>query len=404
MNFRILSIITTLFATLGSQAQGVNNMLMSSKSISLGGANSVYIKDASSAYFNPAITSLTEGDLSITGGGGLLSSKTSFINPLYRSTQENSTQPLLIPFHVYGIYKLDENMAVSLAINTPFGVGKRWDNEWTGKYISQDFRVKTQQFQPTFSYKIREDLAVGVGVIVARSSMMYKNRLDFQNINSTYTANALGFGGNIGVWGEISSGTEYGVVFRTPIGYNYKKGSTQLENIPSLMQSEVNASEAITSKYKTPYQLSLSMCNRVAEKIYVTYQFDLDGWRVFKNQSFDFSNENIPDINFERNYKNAFAYRVGGEYRMSEQIHFRGGFYYKESPVADEYLTPEFPDASTLGYTLGGSYIVDENLSIDLGISYENQARRTFQNEQLQFSGNMKTLNYGLVLGANYTL
>ena len=396
-------IILTLFITYNLGAQGVNSMFTGAKSLSLGGVNAIYVKDASSSYFNPAITSLLDNHTA-TGGLGLISSKTAYLNTDFSDEQENATQPLLFPFNVYGVYKIDNNMAASISVNSPFGLGKRWDDEWTGRYIVQDFRFKTQYIQPAFSYLIREDLSIGLGVILARSSMLYKSRLDFQDIDQRFTANALGFGANIGVWGKINSGTEYGVSFKTPINYKYKKGSSQLDNIPEMLNSSINNTESVYSSFKTPYQLSIAMSNRIAEKIYLSYQFDLDGWKVFNSQQFDFENDNIPDLNFNKNFKNSFTFKVGGEYHFNEQFYFRGGFYYKETPVADQFLTPEFPVGSALGYTLGASYIVDQNFSVDLGILYENQAKRSFLNEQLQFGGRMETLIYGIILGINYTL
>lgn len=384
------------------QAQGVTSPLAGVKSASLGGANGVFVKDASSAFFNPAVTSMLETNMA-TGGIGLTMSNSAFINPDIQKDQSNSTSPLLIPFHAYGVYKIDDEMTASLSINTPFGMGRKWESEWIGRYIVQEVRFQTLQIQPTFSYLIREDLAVGIGPIISRGSFSYKHLMDFQNIQNSFKGNAMGFGANIGVWGKINDITEYGVSFKTPIKYAFKNGKSTLSEVPTLLSSTINGTENVTSTFKTPYQLSLSMSNRVMEGIYITYQFDLDGWRVYKDLNFDFENEVIDDATFTKNFKNSFAFRIGGEYQFSDVIYFRGGFFYRETPVADEYLSPDFPDASTLGYTAGGSYTVADNISIDLALVYENQAKRTTVNQQHNLYGTYKTFNYTAVIGGNYT-
>lgn len=398
----VLLLIAVLYTSFAC-SQGVNNYISGAKSMGLAGASSSYVKDASSSYFNPAIPVLL-GNHAGTGGIGAISSKSSYLNPLFSNTQENSTIPLLIPFNVSGVYKIDDNMAASLSINTPFGIGRRWDNEWSGRYLTQEFRFKTLQIQPTFSYLIREDLTIGAGFIIARSDILYKHRLDYQNINSTFTGNDFGFGGNIGVWGKINEGTEYGVTFKTPISYKYEKGITTLENVPTLLAGSISDKENVTSAFKTPYQISMSMSNRVSEKVFITYQFDLDGWKAYKDLSFNFENEELNDVTFNKNFKNSFAFRVAGEFRFTEEIHFRGGFYYRETPIADEYFSPDLPDGSTLGYTAGATYIASENISIDLGFLYENQGKRNFHNDQHNFDGVFKTLNYATMVGLNYTL
>ena len=92
----IFSFIVFTLTILVSNGQGNTSNIASAKSLGLGGASGVFIKDASSSYFNPAVTALLETN-SATGGIGILSSKTAFLNPLYTNTQENSLKPSFIP-------------------------------------------------------------------------------------------------------------------------------------------------------------------------------------------------------------------------------------------------------------------------------------------------------------------
>lgn len=397
----IFSIIVFILAHSAVIGQGNTSNMASAKSLGLGGASGVFIKGASSSYFNPAVTALLESN-SATGGLGILSSKTAFLNPLYSNTQENSLKPSFIPFHAYGSYQIDYGMVASIAINTPFALGETWSDEWSGRYINQEIRMKTIHIQPTFSYLIRENLSVGAGFVIARSDLKYKHRMPFQDINATFTGKDLGFGYNIGVWGKINDDTEYGVSFKSPINYKFKKGSSQLENVPILISNDILENENTFTSFKTPYQLSLSMQNKIIDKVTLTYQFDLDGWRVYKELTLDYTNELLNDESFIKNYKNSFAFRVGGQYDFSDEIKFRVGFYYKDTPIADEYLSPDYPDASALGYSTGISYLVNDEFSIDLGINYENMAKRAVLNEQHNFEGVYKTLNYSALIGFNY--
>ena len=394
--------ISFLFIQIGVNAQGITSNIASAKSLSLGGASGVYIKDASSSYFNPAVTSLLETN-SATMGIGLISSNSSFLNPLYKNEPESSTSPLLLPFNAYGSYKIDYGMVASLAINTPFAFGKTWGDDWSGRYITQEIRMKTINFQPTFSYLIREDLAVGAGFILARSSFLYKHKLQFQDITSTFTANAFGFGFNIGVWGKISENTEYGVSFKSPINYDYSDGKAKLGNIPSLLSSKISDNEDVSSAFKTPYQLSISMSNQLKDHLFLTYQFDLDGWKVYQDLTFDYKNENLEDVSFLKNYRNSFAFRVGGEYVFSKEFQMRGGFYYKDSPIiSDEYFSPDFPKSSGLGISSGFSYWANKELSIDFAINLENTSKKDVKNLQHNFEGVYRTYNYSTIIGVNY--
>ena len=51
-------------------------------------------------------------------------------------------------------------------VNTPFGSGIHWGNDWRGSHLIQDISLKAFNIQPTISWKIMDRLSIGAGLMM----------------------------------------------------------------------------------------------------------------------------------------------------------------------------------------------------------------------------------------------
>lgn len=68
-----------------------------------------------------------------------------------------------------------------------------------------------------------------------------------------------------------------------------------------------------------------------------------------------------------RNWEDAFAYRLGGNYRCGKGVTIGGGYIFDRTPVPDETFDPTIPDADRHIFTVGGDYRLR---SWTLGLAY----------------------------------
>ena len=70
------------------------------------------------------------------------------------------------------------------------------------------------------------------------------------------------------------------------------------------------------------------------------------------------------------NYRDGWFYSAGAEYKWSDALSVRGGIGYERTPVGDDVRTPRLPDNDRLWLSLGGSYKMTPQLSLDAAYSH----------------------------------
>ena len=56
-------------------------------------------------------------------------------------------------------------------MTTPYGNSLKWPQAWKGAHLIQDITLKSYIIQPTLSYKILDNLSVGVGLQIAMGNV-----------------------------------------------------------------------------------------------------------------------------------------------------------------------------------------------------------------------------------------
>jgi len=91
---------------------------------------------------------------------------------------ENEPKTFLVP--AAGVYYSNEKMAFGVGFWAPFGLGAKWDllntTAYNSNYPEYDFEddLKIMVVQPTFAYKLRDNLSVGVGVKLIYADIMIR--------------------------------------------------------------------------------------------------------------------------------------------------------------------------------------------------------------------------------------
>jgi long-chain fatty acid transport protein len=84
-----------------------------------------------------------------------------------------------------------------------------------------------------------------------------------------------------------------------------------------------------------------------------------------------------------KSWNDVVALRLGAEFRVTDPLALRAGFYYDPTPVPAETLGPELPDATRLNYTVGAGYKVGP-WTIDGAFMYIDKKDRTVSNFRLE--------------------
>ena len=78
-------------------------------------------------------------------------------------------------------HQLDDRAAIGFGMYGNFGLALDYDDDWAGRYFTQEAAIIGVSFQPTLAYKFTDDLSVGVGPRIMygyyRTEMAVNNNL-----------------------------------------------------------------------------------------------------------------------------------------------------------------------------------------------------------------------------------
>ncbi len=379
------------------QAGGFQLNLQGQKQTGMGHTGTGLLSDASTVLFNPGGISLLDSSLNINAGLNLLFPRVRYLAPFPGNYTTETVHNTGTPFHFYVASRLEgsKRLSFGFGIYTPFGSKQQWEDDWVGQFLIREIDLKTICFQPSFSFKINDELGIGAGFILATGTFGLRKGIPAQDSTGAYgearlNGRASGFGYNAGVFYKGKNGFSAGIDFRSSILAKIIDGSAEF-SVPPALNSYFGTTTFNTS-IRLPFTASLGL-GYTKDKHRVALDVNYVGWSSYDSLVIDFkdNSEKLADNRSPRNYKNSFIFRAGYEHRLNDQLQIRGGAYFDITPVQDGYLTPETPDVNKIGITAGASVRLKKGFGIDASFLYIEGMKRTDTNLETGFGGTYKS-------------
>jgi len=402
----LLALLLTLSVTI--RAGGFQVALQGQRQTGMGLLGTGFLQGPSIAFYNPGGMSFMQEKFAISMGISPIMSTVAFQYQQPSTYNTQTDNPVSLPFSFYGTGKISEKLSLGLGVYTPYGSSTVWGDDWRGKYIIQDISLLSIYIQPTLSYKITEQIGIGVGFIYAYGQVELNKALPLTDAEgetgqSNIEGSTANYGFNAGLYFQPSEQFSLGVTYRSKINMKVEKGDVTFD-VPESMQSYFPADNSYNTELPLPASINVGASFQVNSKLRLGADFNYVFWSEYESLDFDFENNTdiLTDLEQPKNYENGAIYRIGAEYNLSELLDIRAGFYY-DSPVADEeYYAPETPDAKKLGLTAGLSIYPSEKLAIDLSFLYNIGLERTTYYKPENFGGTYKYNAFIPGIGVSY--
>jgi long-chain fatty acid transport protein len=409
MKSKILALLGGTLLSSMAMAGGFQVNLASQRQIGMGHTGTGITTGTSSIFFNPGALSYIRENGVTVGANGIIS-KIAYRAP-EGATEAQSDNPLGNPFSLYGAYKVDDLLTIGLGIYTPFGSTVNWGNEWNGRFSLNELSLKAIFIQPTVSYQLSEKFGVGVGFVYAVGGVNLQRSIPLENQagkegRAELDGSASGIGINTGIFYKPSDKLSFGLSYRSKVDMKVEDGNATFE-APSSLSTRFPAETTFDAKLPLPATLSLGIGIMPVENLTVAIDISRVGWSAYEKLRFNYA-ANVNGARFSesaRNYEDAYIFRIGAEYNVSDVLAVRAGTYLDKTPVQDGYLTPETPDADSRGLSVGLGYKLSEKLALDASFLYINKKERTDTGALSGgISGTFKSVAYipGLALSYNF--
>lgn len=376
-------------------AQGFQVNLQGQTQQGMGGAGTALIEDGASLFFNPGGASFLNNNEINIGMTSVLPKGTFLEHNTYASAK--TVSPMGTPFTAYALFQIKDSskLKLGLAVYTPFGSTVEWEEGWAGRFALTRLKLLSIFIQPTVSYRITDKIGLGAGFVYSYGKVNLQKDIPLLDANGDYghvelAGTGQGFGYNLGLYIEPTHYLSIGLTYRSQVNMKLAKGEATF-TVPSSLEDKFPSGKFVGS-LPLPSVLTLGVAVKPNDKLDIALDVNYVGWKAYDTLAFDYetNTETLLDTKSARNYKNIFAFRLGGQYAIGDKLKIRAGIAYGISPVQNGYVTPETPDANRINYTLGLGYFFGEHFALDASCLY-TQVQREDTNIETNLSGTYKT-------------
>lgn len=400
MKKSILSLVA-LAATFSMAAEGYQVNSLSAKQEGMAHVGTGLKLGAESMIFNPAGMAFMDKTLDLTAKVSIIKSnvKATVNGNEYETSNDPST-----PFAINAAFSIYDNLKAGITINTPYGSGMDWGNNWAGSMLNQSVKLSIFNVQPTVSYRILPNLSVGAGMMIAWGNVdLNKGLVDPATLDKALAlqAQAMGqqapeafgetapasvnlkgnaeivLGYNVGIMWDITDQITVGASYRSKMDMKVKSGDAKLTYANTLAENALSSLVGLNgTNFKASMPavsiLSFGISYRPIEKLTIAFDAQMTGWSAYDKLKIEFLDKKLEAFNqnITKNYSDSWAYRLGAQYALTNRFDVRAGCYIDTAPVDDNHYNPETPGMTRVCPSVGFSFRPIERVSIDLAFTY----------------------------------
>jgi long-chain fatty acid transport protein len=371
-------------------ASGYSIPVNSINSTALSGASIAHATGADASYYNPAEminnenVNLFEVDTSyiyltkVNYKGSYV--PTGSVEYNIDSKDEN----FVVPSIFYTSKKLgSSDTRVGFSITSPAGLSKRWDS-LPAVYSAKEFTLETIEFNPSMAVPINDNLNFGMGFrVVSSRGIVQAERVGVYS--QKMKGRSIDYGYNVAMSYKPEKNTNLSITYRSKVNLSIEGdaditlGSTPIQSKASVsvpMPAVLNFAGAYTFNTGTTIEL-------VYEKSF---------WSAYKSLDFDYANATVNGVfgaPKDKNWSDTNTFRLGVTQKYDNWI-YMAGVSYDESPVKDQYIGFEIPEADAMTASIGTRYRVSKVINVGLAGLMKIKDKNTVNNASLngEFSKN----------------
>jgi long-chain fatty acid transport protein len=358
-----------------SEAQASGFALMEQNASGLGNAfagQAAVAEDASTIFYNAAGLSLLPKGANLALGADYIDLSTKFSNS--GSVSATGRPPgndggdagssALVP-SVYFAMNAGPRIKLGVGINAPFGLKTEYDSNWIGRFQAIKSSIETVNINPTMSFKVSDQLALGVGLNyqTIKAELTKAVSLGAAEGSAKVTGDDSAWGYNLGAMYQVTPDTRLGFAYRSQMKYTIEGDATFSAGVPA-------PSGAATVDIKMPDSWTIALSQRLGSNLTLLADVTRTNWSVIKTLSIVNVASGTTLDSTPENFKDTWRYGVGATYRHSNAWSFKVGVAFDQTPVNDTDRTPRLPDQDRKWLSFGAQYRVSNTGQIDIGYAH----------------------------------
>jgi long-chain fatty acid transport protein len=336
--------------------------------------------DASVMFFNPAGLALL-GRPEVSVAAHAIDLETKFqdkgsrlplagLGALPTGSTHDDAGDVIALGNAYLAWPLNDNVALGLAVNTPFGLKTEYDDPWVGRFQGIKSELTTINVNPAIAVKLNDTVSLGFGANYQHAHAELTNavmlgpategraRLDVDDNT---------WGWNYGAIFTLPSATRIGVSYRSQMTYSLT-GDTKVSTLAGLPIAAASGPTKVGITF--PDSANLSVVHPLNEAFELRADASWMNWSKVGTVYATNTTTGAPRDVLHFGFKDAARVALGVDYKRNEQWSFRAGTAWDQSPVTDDVRTVRLPDNDRWWLSVGTRWRPTPNLMLDAAYAH----------------------------------
>lgn len=274
-------------------------------------------------------------------------------------------------------HQIDDRSAIGFGMYGNFGLALDYDDDWAGRYFTQETAIIGVSFQPTLAHKFTDQLTVGIGPRIVygyyRTEMAINNNLlglrDRPDGQLEYKDTDVGTGVNLGLLYHLSDSTQIGFAYTSKVKLEFKDSPDVRKVSNPIINAALNRLDvdSLELDMNIPQTATLSIAHQLDPQWKLLGSLGWQDWSDFGQIGVEVdANAGGVDRTVDRQYKDTWHASLGAQYQANPRLRWSMGLGYDSSAVDDKDRTVDNPMGEAWRLATGVNYQLDEGLDLHL--------------------------------------
>ncbi|WP_337921567.1 outer membrane protein transport protein [Vibrio cholerae] len=267
----------------------------------------------------------------------------------------------------YLSHQLNEQVALGFALGTNYGMETDLGTEFAASHFGNQASVISKEANLNIAYQILPQLSIGGGVRYVMGEGYFGATAPAKNALKLPQGTTLKY-----MEGEDNSwGWQVGSAWQ--INQNHRVGFAYKSEV--VMDFEGHAEGVSYGSYKPgmmsvtlPATAELASFHQLNDQWAIHASINWTDWSSFKELTAVFPEKS--DLIKSENWEDNYRFALGTTYQYDAKLALRAGVAYDTSAVDDKNRTATIPETDRTWVSVGGSYVVTPQLTLDAGFTY----------------------------------
>jgi len=276
-----------------------------------------------------------------------------------------------------------DKAAFGFGMTSFWGLVTEWPANGFMRYSATKSEIQSKDYMITGAYEVTDKLSMALGVDIDASMVDLQKKVELVStggtgdgdfrLKGTHNGVALRIAGLY----KLNERHQFGLMYRSTTPHKYT-GTVMLNNItgayagPGVFNGSSYQTDVI-SKLNLPQSVVLGYSYRPTSKWIFNVDAEWTDWSSYEEFEVAYPDTISAGARSvlqagnpaSKDWHSVIATALGAEYKLTDRLRLRGGFYYHQNPVPAANWSPMLPDADSHAFTTGFGYDIKKDLTFD---------------------------------------